>query len=531
MFPMTGQHGTEYSAATDDPEHDYGVLLESIHASFAAVTAAHTQLFATDAEGLNDLYLDSLPADRQGHNCSACRKFIRVYGGLVGITENGETVPAMWDPQTVPDFYRPALAKMHDAVKKARVTSLFVSPQPVWGRPVTGEWRHMAVEPADGMIHRERALTAVQLTASKRESFKTVSTALHELTVSMLDQALRIMEAGAVDRAEKFIAPVRWLRDLHDRPKGRRGENVLWRAVAAAPEGYCHPKASVIGPLLEDIAAGLPFAKIKARFDAKMGPLIYQRPQAAPRAGNIKAAEALVEELGLAPALERRFGRLEDLQTIWRPRAEPQPAAGGVFGHLRLKNAAEVRPVDLPAVTITWEKFARTVLPAAERLEINVPARGRFIALTTAVHADAPPILKWDREAERNPVAWYVYPNGSPAQQWGLTGGTWAKVTAMVPLPTLWGTRPMSFISEGVVAVIDGAADSVNGGNALFPEFLRDDLHAVSATIEAYSRRARLSGRETASACGYDIRKSSADCVLRSLSRGSWATHRIDRWD
>lgn len=522
---------TAQSAAGDDPERDYSVLLESIHASFAAVTAAHTHLFATDAAGLNELYLDSLPADRQGHNCAACRQFISRYGGLVGITKSGDTVPAMWDPQAVPDFYRPAVSRLHDAVKKARVTSLLVSGQPVWGRPVTGTWRHLAVEPPAAMIHRERAVTAAQFAAAKRDNLKTVSAALREWTVPMLDQALRILEAGAVDRAEKFVAPVRWLRDLHGRPKGRRGDNVLWRAIAAAPEGYCHPKASVIGPLLADIAAGLPFATIKARFDAKVGPLIYQRPQAAPTAGNIKAAEALVDRLGLAPALERRFARLDDVQTIWRPRSEPQPAGGGVFGHLLPKQAAQVRPVDLPEVTITWEKFARTVLPAAERLEINVPSHGHFIALTTAAHADPPPILKWDREAERNPVSWYVYPNGSPAQQWGLTGGNWAKVTAIVPLPTLWGTRPMPFLGEGVAAVIEGAVDGANRDSALFPENLKNDLHAVRATIEAYSRSAALSGRETASACGYDIRSSSADCVLRSLNGGSWTTYRVDRWD
>jgi hypothetical protein len=130
----------------------------------------------------------------------------------------------------------------------------------------------------------------------------------------MLDQALRLLEADALARSEKFIGPVKWLRALHDRPTGQRGENVLWRAIAAAPEGYCHPKASVIGPLLNDIASGLPFAKIKARFDAKMAPLRYQRPQAAPAALNIKAAEARVEKLAIAPALERRFARIEDLR-------------------------------------------------------------------------------------------------------------------------------------------------------------------------------------------------------------------------
>jgi hypothetical protein len=180
---------------------------------------------------------------------------------------------------------------------------------------------------------------------------------------------------------------------------------------------------------------------------------------------------------------------------------------------------------------MTWDKFTRTVLSTAERLEILVPHTGRFIALTTAVNADAPPILKWDREDERNPVAWYVYPNGSPASQWGLQSGSWAKVNAITPFPNMWGSQPMPFIGEGAVLALDGCADTREAGNALFPECLRAEVHGARATIEAYSRSATISGRESASACGYDIRKSAADCTLRAFSGGAWSSYRIDRWD
>ena len=152
--------------------------------------------------------------------------------------------------------------------------------------------------------------------------------------------------------------------------------------------------------------------------------------------------------------------------------------------------------------------------------------------MTAAVHADAPPILKWDRDDERNSVAWYCYYQGSAADQWRLTAGTWAKVNAITPFPNLWGARPMPFLSDGVILIIDGAADTRTGqGNALFPECLREEVHGVSSVIEAYSRTAPLSGIEQASACGYDVRKGAADCLLRTFASGAWAAHRIDRWD
>ena len=73
---------------------------------------------------------------------------------------------------------------------------------------------------------------------------------------------------------------------------------------------------------------------------------------------------------------------------------------------------------------------------------------------------------------------------------------------------------------------------NTNQGNALFPETLRADLHGVRSTIEAYSRNAVLGGRESASACGLDIRKGSQwTANVRVFASSGWAEYTIDRWD
>ncbi len=521
------------TSTKESHEHDYSALLASVRKSFDAAIAGQSRLFVTDAADLNELYLNKLPSQRQVHDCSACRHFIQVFGCLVAIGPSGETLPVMWNPEGVPEFYRAAFAAMYERVKRARVTSVFLHNLPVWGTPTTGTWSHMTVDAPPALLYRGRLLTPRQAMASSREDFRTVAAALSDFTAPMLDEALRLLQADALARSDKFIGPVKWLRALHDRPKGRLGENVLWLAVGTAPEGYCHPRASVVGSLLEDIAAGMSFDQIKSRFDAKLAPLQYQRPQVAPSAANIKAAEEIVAKLGIAPSLERRFARLDELPTIWLPATPKEtPSGQGIFGHIKPKDSATIPRVDMPATTMTWDKFSRTVLPSAEAVELRVPYVGRFIALTTAANADAPPVLKWDRDEDRNPVAWYVYPNGSQAHQWGLQAGTWTKVTGITQFPTQWGTKPMPFLAEGVILVLDGAKDSyTQSGNALFPECLKEELHQVRATIEAYARGAQLSGREEASACGYDVRKGAADCNVRVLVSGVWNTYHIDRWD
>lgn len=512
-------------------DHDYDVLLKSVTQAFAWVANSGFPLFCTDAADLNDVYLGHLLAERQIHDCSACRRFIEHFGGLVYISADGQQTPAMWRPDTVPEFYQPAFRALQHRVAKAKVTGVFLTKESTWGLPVTGEYRHMAVQPPAHLVYRERALTVGQKMAAVRENVLTVETALGEFKPAALDQALRLFEGDHLARSEKFVAPLRWLRKLHDRPFGRQGDNILWLSVATAPEGYCHPKASVLGPLLDDIKAGVDFDVIKRRHAEKLNPLQYQRPQAAPKAGNIAAAEALVEKLGLAPSLERRFARVDELRTIWQPVATIERAAarGGVFGHLKAKGEPAVPPVDVPSVTMTWAKFADKVLSKAKRLQINVPSHGAFIGMLTAVHPEAPPILKWDTETDRYPVSWYCYNGGSDARRWGLDVG-WADVQVVTRFPNEVVARPMPFVSEGAILIIEGAHDRNLDNVCLFPEVLKDELHGIRSTIEAHSKSGQIAGSEE-SACGFDLRKNNATCTLRAFVDGAWSGYRIDRWD
>ena len=523
---------TAASALVHNHETDYASLLESVHDTFGDGSA---RLFTTNAADLYDLYLDNLPDERGVHTCTACRKFVEAFGSLVTIGEDGHSTPAFWNATDVPDFYRAAIKAMQSEVSRARVTGLFLSSAPRYGMPKTGPWTHFAATPPKSAIFRHGLLTAGQAMAAKREDFRTVATALKDFTAPMLTEALRLLEADTLARSERFVAPVRWLLDLQTARATAKDlrirDNILWRAIAIAPEGYCHPRASVVGSLLEDIAAGLDFGDVKRRFDAKMHPLQYQRPQSAPASGAIAAAEKIVEQLGIGPSLERRYARLDEIETIWKPTQCKAEDRGGVFGHLKAKGETEIRSLSAPAVTMTWDKFARTVLPGALAIEASVPGHGNFIALTTAQHADAPPILKWDREDYRNPVAWYVYHGGSPASQWGISSG-WRKVEALSPAPNLWGDEPAPHLGEGLVMVLEGACDTRrNAGNALFPEQLKNELHGVRSVIEAYSKRAVFGEPEGPAACGLRLGKEAAGYTLRVKSALGTTDYRIDRWD
>jgi hypothetical protein len=308
----------------------------------------------------------------------------------------------------------------------------------------------------------------------------------------------------------------------------------VWRAVATAPAGFAHPRSSMIGTLLEDIAAGKDYETVARAFAAKMNPLVYQRPQAAPAAGAIAAAERVVQELGVAGSLARRFARVDEIEALWRPiPPKGEAPGGGVFGHLTPKGAVPAPSVRVPVQTMTWVKFEREVLPTADRIEIQAPTLGSYAALVTAMDADAPPILQWDHEERRNPVSWYVWSGGSTASQWGLRGGQFHPVSAIALQPSMWGGG-CEHQGRGVLFLIDGAAETRGSGAGLFPEILKAEFRSIRSVIEAYSRHASIEGLGQPHAAGLMMssgNKTSWNTRVRVESAGRTLDYLLDRWD
>ncbi len=534
---------------SDDVEYDK--YLRRMQQAFLANINGMQPLFTTDAAGVWDAYLAALPDDqRQYHNCHACRHFIERFGHLVTIWGNGFTTPAIWHGDDAPMILKAAVHEMERIVRRANVTGVFLSSAQVWGTPITlsllkGNWRHFAVTPPKEIIYQRMTQTAGQAMAEKLEDFKNVMRALNEFTRPMLVQALQLLQTETLYRSEKLIGPARWLFNLHENRDtaplhGSSRANIVWRAVATAPAGFCHPRSSMIGTLLEDIAAGLPFAEVSRRFADKMQPLRYQRPQMAPSAGNIAQAEKIVEQLGIRESLRRRYARLEEIEALWRPApVEEAPKGEGVFAHLKPREAAAapISGTDLPPTTMTWEKFQRTVLPEALEIEFHARhVRDGYIALVTAAAKDAPPILQWDSTDRRNPVSWYLYNRGSHPEEWGLVSGQWHKVNAITLKPSMWGDDAGKFAhhGKGVIFIIQGARDFRNESLALLPETLKSELHSVRATIEEFSRVGRLEGENEASACGIALFSGGGrdwDALFRVRTKTGTVQYKLDRWD
>lgn len=521
--------------AVEQHEIDYPSLLSSLRA------VEDAPLFTTDADFLFGAFLGGIPSEhRQHYTCNTCSQFVNTYGGLVTIGEDGKARSAIWQIDTSSSF-NAAIAAMTAKAERANVTGVFYSDKKVWGTPTTGEWHHMSVVPPANLVFNSRVKTPGQASAEKLEDFRILNMSLAEYPLAAVQQAVLLLQSDSLYRSEKCLGVAEWLLDLHNKLASTKNtkiqKNLIWRAVATAPAGFCHVRSSMIGTLLDDIVAGLSYDAITRRFASKMNPLQYQRPQAAPTAGNIENAEKLVTELGISESLKRRFARLEDIHPIWTPRKKADaPAPNGVFSHLKPKQAEtnKVTAIDLPVQTVTWVKFQRDVLPNAERIQFFVPSvRNHYAAFVTASDPSAPPIIQWDLPEDRNPVSWYVYQNGSLPSNWLLSPLGFVDATAICFQPSMLSGK-FDHQGESAFILLDGAKDSMyrSCGLGLFPEILKSELREARATIEAFSRQGTLEGYESASACGIRLQKGVPwDCTLRVTTKLGALMYRLDRWE
>lgn len=515
-------------------DRDYLSFLDRFDQSFGDVARI---LFTTDADPVSlwNAYLFGFhESERQHHNCRACRKFIEQYGGLAVIDTNGTHRSAIWDTGSVmPTIYDPPFHSMRMTVARSKVTGVFLTGDQMIGTPRTKAWRHLALHVPDRMQWHHALISPAQAMAEKKQDFQQVARALSEWRQHVIQNAVTILKSGVLARNEKVLAQAEWLlaRSEEWNLTGATKANLLWRAIATAPAGFCHPRGGMLGTLIGDLLTGRPPELVARAWAEKMDPMQYQRPQAPPAEQAIDQAEKLVEKLGIARSLERRFCRVDEIQWMWKPRPAAPPA-GGVFGMLKQQQPAATSTWNLDN-KMSWAKFSREILPRAERIELWTPPWPMsWAALVTAVHPDAPPILQWDAEGARNPVSWYVWQHGSKAEDFRIKSSTWADVEAITGCPAHWGGGKFDHHAQSAIFIIRGARETMMAGNGLFPEILKSELHGCRSVIEAFSRKSPIAGLGDPHAAGPVINPGFRQIIQLRVTVGSvQTTYQIDRWD
>lgn len=403
-----------------DPEiwknenNGYEELIENIKKTFASKLKDNvkTPLFRTSVSDLFDTFLYYLPdACKQEYTCRACKHFVDRFGGLVFIKEDGTTESAIWNVENIPGMFIEPITQMKEIVESAQVQDIFVSDYVDLGTYDTNGFHHFSVKLPRVMINTSRVKNASQVSAEKAEDYGMLKRALEKYSMSQIDQALNLLESGSLYRGSSYVAMCKWFKEtkekitsINDQPQHT---NMIWKYAATAPNGFTHISGSMLGTLLDYIVDGDDFDTIKRKFETNMSAENYRRSQSAPTQRAVESAEKLIEKLGLADSLRRRYAKLDELpenEFIWKSKTEKkEEVKTGVFAGVQTKavDSNETKSV-IPQVTMTWDKFRKTILPTADKLEIKVDGTTHLMGMVTAAVPESENIMNWD-----NPFSWY----------------------------------------------------------------------------------------------------------------------------
>lgn len=403
-----------------DPEiwknenNGYEELIDNIKKTFASKLKDNvkTPLFKTSVSSLFDTFLQYLPDScRQEYTCRTCQHFVDRFGGLVFIKEDGTTESAVWNVDNIPGMFQEPIVQMKTIVESAQVQDVFVSDYVDLGTFDTNGFHHFSAKLPRTMINTSRVKNASQVSAEKAENYGMLKRALEKYSGQDVDQALNILESGSLYRGESYVAMCKWFKETKERISAINDQpahtNMIWKYAATAPAGFTHISGSMLGTLLDDIQAGYSFDQIKSRFETNMSAENYRRSQSAPTQRTVESAEKLIEKLRLADSLRRRYAKIDELpadEFIWQSKdKKKEEVKGGVFAGIQTKTveSKETKSV-IPQVTMTWDKFRRTILPTADKLEVKVDGTNHLIGMVTAAVPESENILNWD-----NTFSWY----------------------------------------------------------------------------------------------------------------------------
>ncbi|WP_252225216.1 MULTISPECIES: hypothetical protein [unclassified Clostridium] len=393
---------------------EYPEFEQIIKDNFDLLVDKDTLLFTTNAENLWEIYINNIPSEsRQEYNCNTCRHFIERYGKLATINEYGNIESVIWT-KDVPEFFKKSVTELRKVVNSSIITGVFISDNRILGTPKTGIWNHLSVTLPIEKVNKSRVKNAGQLMAEKLEDYRMINRALQEYSLDTVNQALELLKTETLYRGDKCLGIAKWFKGLYeDRmncSNSKIKENIIWVYISKAPTGFCHIKSSMIGTLLDDIEDGMNFELVSRRFAEKMNPSNYMRSQVAPTQGNIEQAERIVEKLGIANSLQRRYATLDEIPYfIWRNnqkvKDENTTKKIGIFSNILPKSkVSKTNDANLPTTIMTWEKFQRTILPTAENIEAKVENDDRLMALVTSLDETSENILQWN-----NTFSWYYH--------------------------------------------------------------------------------------------------------------------------
>ena len=375
--------------------------------------ALYARYLAAFPEGTNPWF-----KNRTEHDCACCRQFVKRAGTVVGVHRDGHGrayLKTVWDEAAVaaPHPYNEVAAKLRDAVRDAPIANLYRvgKSEVAFGSEKTHSlsesgqaltWNHFYSGAVPTALRPDQPDTDK---GAYRTTTQVFERGLTELKPEAVETVLSLIQANNLYRGEEHNpALLAFQKSQNEFLKGsvRERHLFIWEH-ARGPASRLRNTA--IGTLVQDLSEGRDIDGAVQSFEAKVAPQNYKRTTAVVTPTMVKNALETIRELGLEPALERRYARLEDISVndVKWVDTGVKPLMKGGLADLLIEHAFNTKSAKVDeqrTEEIGMSDFLQNVLPQATGMELLFQGEhlGNLVSLTAPVHPETKQLFRWTND-------------------------------------------------------------------------------------------------------------------------------------
>ena len=368
-----------------------------------------------DKDKLWQHYLASFPAgsnpifrERTDHDCSACKSFIRNVGAVVAIIDN--KLVSVWNthPDNIDPAYYEVAVSMKQLIESLPIDNIFRFDCRIQLHSTTKEllpdqsiriWNHFSAN-----VNKPFKVTdgsEAQQLGEAKQKFELFKRALTELTPSAIETTLDLCDS--IYKGIEFKPTVQAFQEAQTQFNQSSSQDLwLWQNYQSKVTGI---RNTAIGTLLIDLSDNIDVEIAVTKFEKLVAPQNYKRTTAVVTPQMIKNATATIHDLGLEPALTRRYATINDISVtnvLWANKASAAVMKNSLESIL-LKEVKVPTKTAKSSTEMTLADFMQNIAPTAQSIELLLENRhtANLCSLITESTPNSGNLFKWN-----NPFSW-----------------------------------------------------------------------------------------------------------------------------
>lgn len=470
-------------------------------------------IYSVPTKHLMSTYLNAIKDEtvRQEQNCHCCSRFMRTYGGMVYMDEQGVKQSLFWElSNELPEVYRASVEAVLRAIENTDINR-FSPLQISFGVKSHGGFNHFYADVNPEIILKSRKVSElpVDIRTNPTHAYgawrKALGVKFRDSGQAMA-AAQRLFENGTLHKnADLNISALKTMQNaLTYMSSGAKNKNSilfdLWANAHAIVQGF---NSSILGMLVKDLERDdMSVDAACNRFKGATAPLQYQRAQVESTENQLLATQQKINELGYTKSIIFRHATLDDLRNnnmvIWEPSPKqeisvvesPIEEVEDLFAKKlgTINNNSKFDAVmnsDGAVTKVNYREFYTEVLPGTDEIFIksSYPVYGSGVAIC-AKYPEAPnPITYTDVNGNPINVNTIFYHGGKSIRYIGNVN-EWIKAYGLVTTAQEANMKNEIFKTKRILLVVKHIMELPQTPCLLFPESLISDLRPYGKVIE-----------------------------------------------